>query len=124
VVSFLIRRVKELIAKNSISFFADRKYNTGKFFAAFKDKASNENEQTEIGISFPAGKLIFKQIAGVLARRIVCRLKDGQSVKAGETFGLIHFGSRAELFLPENVEILVEPGACVKGGVTAIGRIK
>lgn len=99
-------------------------YNPGKFFAAFKDKASEENEQTEIGLSFPSGKMIFKQIAGVLARRIVCRLKPQQSVRAGEIFGLIHFGSRAELFLPDQVEILVEPGDRVKAGETAIARVR
>lgn len=100
------------------------KYNPGKFFAAFKDKASEENEQTEIGMNFPSGKMIFKQIAGVLARRIVCRLKPQQSVQAGEVFGLIHFGSRAELFLPGQVEILVKPGDRVKAGQTAVARLK
>ncbi|SYZ73912.1 Phosphatidylserine decarboxylase proenzyme [Candidatus Zixiibacteriota bacterium] len=98
-------------------------YNPGKFFAAFEDKASKENEQTEIGLSFKAGKMIFKQIAGILARRVVCNLKAGQAVSAGELFGLIHFGSRAELFLPDNIEIMVKKGDKVKGGETVIGRI-
>ncbi len=100
------------------------RYNPGEFFAAFEDKASEKNEQTEIGLSFKSGKLIFKQIAGILARRIVCDLKSEQDVKAGEIFGLIHFGSRAELFLPENVEVLVKKGDKVKGGEAIIGRIK
>lgn len=99
------------------------KYNPGKFFAAFKDKASSKNEQLEIGLSFGSNRLIFKQIAGILARRIVCRLEKNQVVKSGEIFGLIHFGSRAELFLPGNVEILVKKGDKVKGGETVIGRI-
>jgi len=100
------------------------RYNPGKFFAAFKDKASAENEQTEIGLAFGPNRLIFKQIAGILARRIICNLKKDQSVKAGEIFGMIHFGSRAELFLPGNVEVVIKNGDNVKGGETIIGRLK
>ncbi len=99
------------------------KYNPGRFFAAFEDKASSENEQSEIGLTFGSNRLVFKQIAGILARRIVCRLEKNQMVKSGEIFGLIHFGSRAELFLPDNIEILVKKGDKVKGGETVIGRI-
>jgi phosphatidylserine decarboxylase len=98
-------------------------YNPGKFFKAFEDKASTDNEQTEIGLDFGRGKLVFKQIAGILARRIVCNLEKGQKVKSGELFGMIHFGSRAELFLPDNIEVLVKKGDKVKGGETLIGRI-
>jgi len=99
-------------------------YNPGKFFAAFEDKASTENEQTEIGLVYKSGKMIFKQIAGVLARRIVCHLTKDQSVQAGAVFGMIHFGSRAELFLPDNIEVMVKPGDRVKAGETAIGRLR
>jgi phosphatidylserine decarboxylase len=99
------------------------KYNPGKFLKAFVDKASDENEQTEIGLIYSSGKLIFKQIAGILARRIVCRLDKNQNVKSGDVFGLIHFGSRAELFLPSNVEVIVKAGDKVKGGETAIAHI-
>jgi phosphatidylserine decarboxylase len=99
------------------------KYIPGKFFKAFVDKASEENEQTEIGMIFGGGKLIFKQIAGILARRIVCRLEKNQSVATGEIFGLIHFGSRAELFLPSNVDVVIKAGEKVKGGETIIARI-
>ena len=100
------------------------KYNPGKFFKAFVDKASEENEHTEIGIIFSSGKLIFKQIAGILARRIVCRLEKDQTVAAGQIFGLIHFGSRAELFVPSNADVIVKAGDKVKGGETIIARIK
>jgi phosphatidylserine decarboxylase len=99
------------------------KYVPGKFFKAFEDKASEENEHTEIGLAFGTNRMIFKQIAGILARRIVCNVKSEQEVKAGEIFGMIHFGSRAELFLPDNVEILVKPGDRVKAGESLIGRI-
>jgi phosphatidylserine decarboxylase len=99
------------------------KYVPGKFFKAFEDKASEENEHTEIGLVFGENRMIFKQIAGILARRIVCNLKPEQQVKAGELFGLIHFGSRAELFLPDNVEVLVKRGDRVKAGESVIGHI-
>ncbi len=99
------------------------RYNPGKFIPAFRDKASLDNEQTEIGLVTPAGKIAFKQIAGILARRIEYKLKPGQAVKAGEIFGMIHFGSRAELFLPIQAEVLVRPGDKVKAGVSVIGRI-
>ncbi len=100
------------------------KYTPGKFFKAYVDKASDENEHTEVGLAFKAGKMIFKQIAGIMARRIEYDLKDDQKVKAGDIFGMIHFGSRAEFFLPESVEITVQPGVKVKAGETVIGRIK
>ncbi len=99
------------------------KYNPGKFFCAFKDKASTDNEHTEIGMKFSAGKMIFKQIAGILARRIEYDSKPNQQVHGGEIFGMIHFGSRAELFLPDNIEITVKKGDKVKAGVSVIGRI-
>jgi phosphatidylserine decarboxylase len=99
------------------------KYTPGKFFKAFVDKASEENEHTELGLSFGENKMIFKQIAGILARRIVCDPKPEQTVHKGEIFGMIHFGSRAELFLPENVEVVVKKGDHVKAGETIIGRI-
>lgn len=97
------------------------RYNPGKFFPAFKDKASLENEQTELGLENDHGKVILKQIAGVIARRIVCKVKSGDSVKAGERLGMIKFGSRVDLFLPENVEIRVKLKQKVKAGETIIG---
>lgn len=97
------------------------KYNPGKFFPAFKDKASLENEQTELGLENEHGRIVLKQIAGILARRIVCRLKQGDLVKAGERFGIIKFGSRLDLFLPENVQLKVKLNHKVKAGETIIG---
>lgn len=102
----------------SVRYF---RYNPGKFFPAFKDKASLENEQTELGLENDQGKMILKQIAGIMARRVVCRLKSGDSVKAGERFGMIKFGSRVDLFLPENVKIKVKLKQRVKAGETIIG---
>jgi len=98
-------------------------YVPGKFFKAFLDKASEENEHTEIGMKFDGGRIIFKQIAGIMARRISCEAKAEQEVKAGEIYGMIHFGSRAELFIPDEFDILVKKDDNVKAGETIIGRI-
>lgn len=100
------------------------KYNPGKFIVAYADKASEENENNEIGMVFIGGKLIFKQISGALARRIESKAKSSENYKAGDIYGMIHFGSRAELFLADNIEILVKKGDKVTAGLTAIGRIK
>lgn len=96
-------------------------YNPGRFFPAFKEKASSENEQTELGLENDHGRIIIKQIAGVIARRIVCRVKPGDSLKAGERFGMIRFGSRVDLLLPDKVEIKAKLDQNVKAGETIIG---
>jgi len=100
------------------------KYIPGRFFRAFLEKASEENEHNEIGLEFSGGRIIFKQIAGILARRITCYAKPNQEVTAGDIYGLIHFGSRAELFLPENIEVFVKKGDRLKAGTSIIGRMR
>lgn len=100
------------------------KYNPGKFVAAFKDKASHLNEQTEIGMTTVTGhKIIFRQIAGLIARRIVCKLNEGDNVSAGDRFGMIRFGSRAEIVVPAGTEIKVKVGDHVRGGESIIGYL-
>ena len=100
------------------------KYNPGKFHVASVDKASELNEQTEIGMTTTDGqKIICKQIAGYIARRIVCRLTENQKVTAGERFGLIRFGSRTELFVPSNAKINIKAGDKVVGSETIIGQL-
>lgn len=100
------------------------KYNPGKFFAAFEDKASELNEQTEIGMTTSTGhKIMFKQIAGLIARRIVCRLNQGDSVVGGNRFGLIRFGSRTEIFVPSGTTLNIKVGDRVAGGETIIGML-
>jgi len=99
------------------------KYLPGKFVQAYKQIASRDNEQTIIGIENDRTKVVIKQIAGILARRIVCRIREGFSVQKGERFGMIKFGSRVDMILPENCEILVNVGDKVKGGETAIAKI-
>lgn len=100
------------------------KYNPGKFFPAFKDKASSENEQTELGLENEHGRIILKQIAGIIARRIVCKVRAGDKVQAGQRLGMIQFGSRVDLFLPEDVEIKVKLSQKVRAGETIIGIFK
>ncbi len=96
----------------------------GKFLAAFKPEASRENEQCEIEIESDHGTIITRQIAGVLARRIVCRLKIGQPVKAGERFGLIRFGSRIDILLPASVEPMISTRQKVRAGMSILGRFR
>lgn len=100
------------------------KYIPGKFFAAFEDKASDLNEQTEIGLTSSDGhKIAVKQIAGIIARRIVCRLKDNDSVTIGQRFGMIRFGSRTDIILPVDSRLNISLGDKVLGGQTIIGHL-
>jgi phosphatidylserine decarboxylase len=97
-------------------------YHPGKFLSANLDKASAENERNEIVIKTDNGHMIgVVQIAGLIARRIVCWLNTGVSVQKGERFGLIRFGSRVEVFLPPNSRVVVKIGDKVKAGETTIG---
>jgi len=97
-------------------------YRPGKFAAAMRERASSENEQNVISLSTPAGEILFKQIAGLIARRVVCWKKEGDVVFRGERIGLVRFGSRADLWLPRDSEILVRVGDHVKGGSSILAR--
>ena len=98
------------------------KYLEGKFFVAFADKASEENEQSIIGIEHARGKVLFKQIAGIIARRIVYHLNIGDQVSAGQRFGLIRYGSRVDVYFPKNTTIRVKLNDMVTGGETVLGE--
>jgi phosphatidylserine decarboxylase len=100
----------------------DVTYTKGRFVAATSDNASLVNEQNALTIKGERMTVVCKQIAGVLARRIVCWKRPGDSLELGERFGLIKFGSRTDLVLPHGVEVLVKVGERVSGGVTIIGR--
>lgn len=100
----------------------DVTYTKGRFIAATSDNASIVNEQNALTIKGERVTVVCKQIAGVLARRIVCWKRPGDSLGLGERFGLIKFGSRTDLVLPPDVEVLVSVGERVRGGVTIIGR--
>lgn len=100
----------------------DYVYVRGRKMAAFADKASVENEQNRITLIAAAGGVTFKQIAGSLARRIVFYPRVGDELRRGQRIGLIKFGSRVDLFVPDAAELLVQPGDKVKAGQTAIVR--
>lgn len=99
-------------------------YRTGKFYAAMRGRASAENEQNVFHVQTDRGEVVFKQIAGWVARRIVCWKSVGDSVIRGERVGMIRFGSRMDIWLPEGVEILVRPSQHVAGGSSALARWK
>jgi phosphatidylserine decarboxylase len=99
-------------------------YRTGKFYAAMRGRASAENEQNAFTVQSDRGEVVFKQIAGWVARRIVCWKSVGDSVMRGERVGMIRFGSRVDIWLPAGVEILVRPGQHVAGGTSVLARWK
>ena len=99
-------------------------YTRGKFLMATDENSSLVNEQNAITIEGEGVTIVCKQIAGILARRIVCWKQAGERVELGERFGLIKFSSRTDLVLPANIEVFVKEGARVKGGLTVIGRIR
>lgn len=97
-------------------------YNKGKFISANKDKASLENEQNALVMETDRGrKIMFVQIAGLVARRIVCWVKPGDHLRRGERFGLIMFGSRLDIYLPVGSEVKLKPGDKTKAGETIVG---
>ena len=100
------------------------KYNKGKFLNAASHKASLDNEQNSMVINTGREKVLVKQIAGLIARRIVCWAKEGDNYNLGQRFGLIRFGSRVDLFLPLSADIKVSLGDHVSGGSSVIGYLK
>lgn len=99
-------------------------YVPGTYLVAWHPKASEQNERSEIGLVHPSGqRLLFKQIAGAVARRIVYHVKVGDVVSAGDRFGIVRFGSRMDVLVPPSTEILVNVGDRVSAGTTVIGRI-
>jgi phosphatidylserine decarboxylase len=99
-------------------------YHSGKFFSAHLDKASEKNEKNLIALQTGDGrKIVFVQIAGLIARRIVCWIKEGDHVKTGQRFGLIRFGSRLDIYLPKDTRVTVQPREKVKAGETVLGHL-
>jgi phosphatidylserine decarboxylase len=97
-------------------------YRPGKFFAAMRARASLENEQNVISLSTASGEMVFKQIAGLIARRVVCWKKVGDVVQRGERIGLVRFGSRVDMWVPRDADILVAVGDNVQGGSSVLAR--
>ena len=100
------------------------RYNPGKFLNAASHKASLDNEQSAILLTNGHVTILVKQIAGLIARRIVCWAKEGDEYQRGQRFGLIRFGSRVDIFLPEGTDIKVAMGDIVSGGSSIIGYLK
>jgi phosphatidylserine decarboxylase len=99
-------------------------YRPGKFINAELDKASEDNERNSLVIATPSGQIGVIQIAGLVARRIVCFVREGQSMTAGERFGLIRFGSRLDIFLPEGTKPLVAEGQTAVAGETVLADFR
>ncbi len=98
-------------------------YLRGQFKAAYDDEASGVNEQNILTIDGDKARVVVKQIAGLIARRVICWKSQGERLERGELFGLIRFGSRVDVLLPGSVQVLVNVGDHVKGGSTIIGEI-
>jgi phosphatidylserine decarboxylase len=99
-------------------------YRPGKFLSADLDKASDDNERNTVWLSTPAGQdVVVVQIAGLVARRIVCEVAEGDKVAVGQTYGLIRFGSRVDLYVPTGSRVLVEAGQRTIGGETVLAEL-
>lgn len=113
--------VNRIPVSGTVNYF---EYIKGDYVVAFDHKSSDRNERTEIGIlSLSGSKLIFKQIAGFVARRIVCDIRKGDTVKSGDKFGMIKFGSRVDYIFKPSTKIFVKVGDHVKAGETIIGEL-
>ena len=98
-------------------------YQPGRFLPAYRADAGDLNEHTEIWIDHAGQTVVARQIVGLLARRIVCRVTEGDQVTAGQRFGVMKFGSRMDIFVPRDAELLVEPDDRVVAGITHIARL-
>jgi phosphatidylserine decarboxylase len=98
-------------------------YHPGRFLPAYRADAGDLNEYTEVTVDHRGQPIVVRQIVGVLARRIVCRIRQGDAVRAGERFGVMKFGSRMDVFVPVNATLAVKVNDRVVGGVTVIARL-
>ncbi len=98
------------------------KHHNGHYHVAWHPKASEKNEHTTIAVSSPRGVIVFRQIAGIIARRIVSYARLGAEVQQNTPCGFIKFGSRMDIFLPLDAELLISEGQCVRGSLTPIAR--
>jgi len=99
-------------------------YTPGKFFSAFKERAYRENENIKITFETPYGNIIVRQVAGFIARRAVCWLKEGEAFRKGERLGMIKFSSRVDVCLPSSFKIRINVGDKVKAGRTIIASLQ
>lgn len=99
-------------------------YKPGRFLPAYRAAASRENESNRMTLDSPHAVIAVKQIAGILARRIVCRARRGDMLERGQRYGLIRFGSRTDLFLPADADLIAQTGDKVRGGETILAHLK
>ncbi len=100
------------------------RHHAGRFLAAYKDEAPVSNERNEVVFTGGHGPVKCVQIAGLVARRIICRVNEGDPVTAGGKYGLIKFGSRVDVFIPSSYNVLAEEGRTTRGGLTVLARLK
>jgi len=100
------------------------RYHPGRFLPAYRADAGDLNEYTEVTVDHGGQAIVVRQIVGILARRIVCRAKEGDQVQAGDRFGVMKFGSRMDVFVPKGSEITVKVGDHVVGAVTVIAVLR
>ncbi len=125
-ISIFMSPINVHVTRNPVSGIVKYfKYHPGNYFVAWHPKSSTQNERTTVVVESTAGpEVLFRQIAGAMARRIVWYVKEGDEVSQGEEFGFIKFGSRVDVFLPLDTEIKVELGQKTKGGETVIAQLK
>ena len=99
------------------------KYHPGRFLPAYRSESGELNEYTEVTIDHGGQTVVVRQIVGILARRIVCRVKEGDVVKAGDRFGVMKFGSRMDVFLPRDAKLQAKVGDKVVGGITVLASL-
>ncbi len=98
-------------------------YQPGRYLPAYRGEAATQNERNEVWIDRAGTPIVCRQITGVLVRRVVCRVRPGDRVEAGQRFGVMKFGSRIDLFLPGSARLLVGKGARVRAGETILARL-
>jgi phosphatidylserine decarboxylase len=125
-ISIFMSPINVHITRNPVSGIVKYfRYHPGNYFVAWHPKSSTKNERTTVVVESTAGpEVLFRQIAGAMARRIVWYVKEGDEVSQGEEFGFIKFGSRVDIFVPLDTEMKVELGQKTKGGQTVIAQLK
>jgi len=98
-------------------------YRPGRFLPAYKEQAADLNEYTEVVVDHQGTRVVVRQIVGILARRIVCRANEGDVVHAGDRFGVMKFGSRMDVFVPQSARLHVTVGQKVRGGITLLATL-
>ena len=99
------------------------RYHPGRFLPAYRREAGDLNEYAEVWVEREGRTLVFRQIVGLLARRVVCRIREGEQVATGQRFGVMKFGSRMDIYVPAGTTLLVKPGDVVEAGITPIARL-